>query len=111
MKPAGVWVMILGIASTVVGGLLGLMGLGALGNYATLTAVGNPFAGLKGDLGIAFLGAAAIGVLVGVALMIVATQLKAAPKLPREIGAVNGPYVWDGSQWIFTPKDAPVVGV
>ena len=105
--------MIFGIVAAGVGGLLGLLGLSELASYSSLTSAGNPFAGLKGDLGIALLGSGAVGVLAGIALIIVATQFKAAPRAPKqvtEIGAVNGPYVWDGSMWVFPSENSPTVG-
>lgn len=72
--------MIFGIALLGVGALVGLMGLGELGSYATLTSAGNPFAGLKGDLGIALTGVGAVGVLAGIAFIIVSTQFKKESK-------------------------------
>lgn len=86
--------MIFGIALVGIGALVGLMGLSELGSYATLTSAGNPFAGLKGDLGIALTGVGAIGVLGGIAFIIVSTQFKNESK---SLPAV-APGIDDGQQ-------------
>jgi hypothetical protein len=80
MKPAGVWTMLFGIALLGLGGIFGLMGLSEFGTYTTLTASGNPFAGIRGNMAIAFLGIGAVGGLAGIALIIVGTQMKSEPR-------------------------------
>ncbi len=72
--------MLFGIALLGVGGIFGLMGLSEFGTYATLTTSGNPFAGIRANMAIAFLGIGAVGGLAGIALIIVGTQMKSEPR-------------------------------
>lgn len=67
----GIGVTVLAIALLLGGALAGLMGLGEIGRYASLTNAGNPFAGAAANSGVYLLGIAATAVLSGVALLVV----------------------------------------
>jgi len=56
------------------------MGLSEFSTYTTLTTSGNPFAGMRGNMAIAFLGIGAVGGLAGIALIIVGTPMKSEPR-------------------------------
>ena len=111
MKPAAVWMMICGIVALAVGALLGLAGLSEWSDYTKLTAAGNPFAGLKGDIGLGLIGAGIVGVVAGLGLVIGSTGI---PRMDKQtyIGTVRKAdgAVWNGTMYVTAESWAAVHG-
>lgn len=82
MKPVGTWLTIIGVVLCLGGALAGVMALSELANYQDIKRSGNPFANLVANNYLYFGGIAATALLAGVAIIILGSQQKAAPKAP-----------------------------
>ena len=103
--------MLIGIVLACVGGLAGLGGLSEMSDYSRLQSAGNPFAGLKGDTGLALIAVGIVGVLAGIAAIIAATQFpKRQPQVLAFGQTRHDGAVWTGEQWVTASSFEAVHG-